>query len=164
HLREGHEGPARGLHHPLLVLPGRHHGRRVPDQPPRDRRRPLPLPRAPPQARRRRRLPRPRHRHAPLRLFVQGLPFLGDSLLAVSKRLRVGLLLDSFEVPAWVWVAVREIVASGDARLAVVVLNAAPAPRLGGRERLASVLRRGFAAAEGLVDRRIPPDEDAFLI
>jgi hypothetical protein len=74
-----------------------------------------------------------------------------------GRRLRVGVLLSSPHVRAWVWTALRDIGASGHAEIVAVARTPARRRRLGP---LWGALRR----ADELLDRPIPAGEDAFLI
>lgn len=58
-----------------------------------------------------------------------------EGLSLINPPLRVGLLLDSFQVDRWIAQVVREIRGSGVAEIALVVLNA-PAETAGGARRL----------------------------
>ncbi len=82
-----------------------------------------------------------------------------------AKRLRVGLLLDSFEVPAWVRVAIDEVAASSYGRIVVVALTGAGernGQSSGPLHRVGSAFRQLLWRLDQLADLRIPADRDAF--
>jgi len=73
-----------------------------------------------------------------------------------ERRLRIGLLMDSFDVPAWVYEMLEQIRRLGDVDIALVVLDADP-PRPARRNRLARIAAgRNFLlhVAYGKWDRR----------
>jgi len=85
---------------------------------------------------------------------------------ATPGPLRVGLLLPSLDVPAWVWTAIRDVNASGDAEVVAVAIAGGPDGRKAGTV-AGGPGKRAFRGAlrrvDELVERRIPVDEDAFL-
>ncbi len=86
-------------------------------------------------------------------------------MLAMTTPLRVGLLLESFDVPAWVWFAIRDVATSGHARIVVAAL-AELRRRNGGatlrRSTFDQWVRRALIRLDSLADRRIPDDQNAF--
>ena len=82
-----------------------------------------------------------------------------------AGRVRVGVLLSSLVVPAWVDAAIRDIVASGDAELVAVGITDGPLPEStgsassGGRR---LPIRRVLRRIDRMLDRPIPADQDAF--
>lgn len=88
----------------------------------------------------------------------------GTKERAITQRLRLGLLLDSLDVPVWVWTAIRELTASSYAQIVVVTLNHAPRQKRqqGWLERLRSTAGRLLERVDVLTDRRIPAKHDAF--
>ena len=84
----------------------------------------------------------------------------------MSKKLRVGLLLDSFDVPAWIWITIREIAASDYAEFVLVVLNDTAnrqTQRTGTPRRFSYLIRQGFWILDEWIGRRVPVEEDAFI-
>jgi len=76
-----------------------------------------------------------------------------------GRPLRVGVLVDSLRVPAWVERVLADVAAMPGAELALVVVNAAPARREGFDERLPYLLYRIYSR----VDRKLlPPPTDPF--
>lgn len=73
-----------------------------------------------------------------------------------TRRIRVGVLLSSPEVPAWIWTAIRDIAASSHAEIVAVAVTAGPRGR---RRPFRGLLRR----IDELLDHRIPADQDAFV-
>jgi len=66
---------------------------------------------------------------------------------APTGVVRVGLLLPSLEVPAWVWTAIRDVAASSDAEVVVAAVVAGPDGKRPGRG------RRGAGAFRGTLHR-----------
>lgn len=85
---------------------------------------------------------------------------LGD----MTGRIRVGLLLDSLDVRAWVWTAIHEMITSSHVEIVAVGIVAgagdAGAQADNGR---GMPFRRALQRIDELLDRRIPADEDAFV-
>src|SRR6185503_11042 len=85
---------------------------------------------------------------------------------ATPGPLRVGLLLPSLDVPAWVWAAIRDVNACSDAEVVAVAIPAGADGRKAGTA-AGGVGKRAFRGAlrrvDELVERRIPVDEDAYL-
>jgi len=76
-----------------------------------------------------------------------------------ARPLRVGFLLDSYRVPAWVERVLAEVVAMPEAEPALVVVDAAPARRESHPARLPYLLYRLYSR----LDRRLlPPPTDPF--
>ena len=88
----------------------------------------------------------------------------GTKERAITQRLRLGLLLDSLDVPVWVWAAIRELTASDYAQFVVVALNGAPREerREGWLDQLRSITGRLLERVDALADRRVPAKQDAF--
>ena len=83
----------------------------------------------------------------------------------MSRPVRVGLLLDSFDVEAWVWTAIRELSASQSAGVVAVAME--PGAQAGGarspRVPEESLPFRGaLRRIDEVLERRIPTDQDAF--
>jgi len=66
---------------------------------------------------------------------------------APTGVVRVGLLLPSLEVPAWVWTAIRDVAASSDAEVVVAAVVAGPDGKRPGRG------LRGAGAFRGTLHR-----------
>src|SRR6476469_6385625 len=85
----------------------------------------------------------------------------------MTARLRVGLLLESFEVPAWAWTAIRELTTSGSARVVAVAIDSGARQQKSGAGRGAAgrtPVRRALRRIDELLERRIPADQDAFIM
>lgn len=82
----------------------------------------------------------------------------------LGRKARVGLLVDSLDVPAWVLVMLQRVVAAGDAEISVVIRNAAPAePRPPFLRRVLNNWRNALYIAYRKLDRRLlRPKPDAF--
>lgn len=87
---------------------------------------------------------------------------LGD----MTGRVRVGLLLESFETPAWAWTAIRELTTSDSVSVVAVAIDGGAghrAPRTGRGGPGRTPLRRALGRIDELLERRIPAEEDAFI-
>jgi hypothetical protein len=73
----------------------------------------------------------------------------------LAGPVRVGVLLPSFDVPAWAWTAIRDAASSHAEIVAVALIPAKPRR---GNGPIRGALRR----VDELLDRRVPADEDAF--
>jgi len=87
---------------------------------------------------------------------------------APTGRVRVGLLLPSLVVPAWVWTAIRDITASGDAEVVAAAIVAGPEGRDGregpGRGGAGARAVRGtLHRIDELLERQVRADQDAFV-
>ena len=83
---------------------------------------------------------------------------------AQTGVVRVGLLLPSLVVPAWVWTAIHEITASDDAEIVAAAIVAGPEGNRPGRVRGgAGALRGTLRRIDALLERQVPADQDAFL-
>lgn len=67
-----------------------------------------------------------------------------------ERRLRLGILLDSYDVPAWAYHALMRLAGSGCAEFSLVILNAAQAPQ---RSRLAKLWAGRHELAYNVFDR-----------
>jgi hypothetical protein len=85
---------------------------------------------------------------------------------APAGRVRVGLLLHSLVVPAWVWAAIRDITTSDDAEVVVAAIIVGPDEARRGKAAgggTARALRETLHRVDEMLERRIPADQDAFV-
>jgi hypothetical protein len=75
------------------------------------------------------------------------------------RTLRVGLLLESPNVPAWVWTAIREISLADEMEIVVAALAAGERRRLGG-----GALPRLLGRLDALLGLGMAPEQDAFAM
>jgi len=82
----------------------------------------------------------------------------------LQRKVRVGLLLDSFDAPAWVLTMLERVLATGDVEISLVVRNAAPAePRPSFLRRLLRNWRHFLYIAYRKLDERfLRPKPNAF--
>jgi hypothetical protein len=81
----------------------------------------------------------------------------------VKKKIRLGLLLDSYEIPAWAYAMLERVQREGYAEIVLVVLNGSPVGERSFRQRLSHALKYAlYTAFINLDRRRFKPKEDAF--
>lgn len=81
----------------------------------------------------------------------------------MSEPLRIGLMLDSWTAPAWVYEMVRRVKAEGNAQWSLVILNQSPPLRQTLWQRIWAVRRSWLLSLYNRIDRAIyPADPDPF--